>query len=140
MAVAKPKTLREARSTYQANSELAWWVFMRLSGLALIFLTFGHLFMTNIRVDAGTIDYSFVAKRLQNPVIRVYDTFLLGLALLHGANGLRYSVEDYIANRSRRFMVKMIMYGIFIVVFVFGIMALWAADFSQFDAIPTGDH
>lgn len=139
MAVARPKTLREARTTYQANTELAWWVFMRLSGLALIFLTFGHLFMTNINVNAGEIDYSFVASRLQNPLIKVYDTFLLGLAMLHGVNGLRYSIEDYIANRSGRFTAKMVLYALFIVSFLFGIMALWAADFSQFDALPT-DH
>ena len=140
MAVARPKTLREARTTYQANSELAWWIFMRLSGLALIFLTFGHLFMTNIQVNSGEIDYSFVASRLQNPFIKIYDTFLLGLAMLHGVNGLRYSVEDYIASRSSRFTVKMVLYAIFVIVFIFGITALWAADFSQFTDVPAGDH
>lgn len=140
MAVARPKTLRQARTTYQANTELAWWIFMRISGLALIFLTFGHLFMTNILVDAGKIDFEFVTGRLTNPVIKVYDTFLLGLAVLHGANGLRYSIEDYISSRSARFGTKMALYVIFIIVFLFGIIALWAADFSQFQAVPAGDH
>lgn len=136
MAVARPKTLRQARTVYQANTELAWWIFMRISGLALIFLTFGHLFMTNILIDAGKIDFTFVASRLSNPVIRIYDTFLLGLALLHGINGLRYSVEDYIGSRSGRFFAKLLLYVVMVVVFVFGIIALWAADFNQFSALP----
>ncbi len=133
MAVARPKTLRQAKSSYETNSELAWWVFMRISGLALVVLTFGHLFMTNMLIDAGKIDFAYVASRLANPVIKIYDTFLLVLAMLHGFNGLRYSIEDYVKSPSRRFSIKMITYVIAIVVFTFGIIALWAADFSQFD-------
>lgn len=136
MAVARPKTFRQARNTYEANSELAWWVFMRISGLLLIFLTFGHLFMTNILIDAGKIDFEFVASRLSNPAIRIFDTFLLGLALLHGMNGLRYSIEDYIAAKSGRFLAKMLLYVIMAIVFIFGIVALWAADYSQFSSVP----
>ena len=140
MAVARPKTLRQAQKVYDTNSELAWWVFMRVSGLALIFLTFGHLFMTNILIDAGKIDFTFVASRLSNPLIKIYDTFLLGLAMLHGVNGLRYSLEDYISARSGRFMAKVLVYSLMVAVFVFGIMALWATDFSQFEVVPAGDH
>lgn len=133
MAVARPRTLSQAKTAYETNSELAWWVFMRISGLALIVLTFGHLFMTNILIDAGKIDFAYVASRLANPVIKIYDTFLLVLAMLHGFNGLRYSIEDYVKSPSRRFSLKMITYVIAIVVFTFGIIALWAADFSQFE-------
>jgi succinate dehydrogenase / fumarate reductase membrane anchor subunit len=135
MAVARPKTLKQARATYSTNSELAWWVFMRLSGLALIFLTFGHLFMTNIQINAGEIDWQFVASRLNTPWVKVYDTFLLVLAMLHGANGVRYSIEDYAANPSRRFTLKAIFYSLTVLVFLFGIISLWAIDFTQWDAL-----
>ncbi len=60
MAV-RARTLEQARELYQTNGELVWWVFMRVSGLALIFLVFGHLFFNNIQVNAGDIDYDYVA-------------------------------------------------------------------------------
>lgn len=138
MALSRPKTLRQAKAVYQTNSELAWWVFMRVSGLALVFLTFGHLFMTNIQINAGEIDWQFVASRLSTPWVKVYDTFLLVLAMLHGANGVRYSLEDYIAKPSWRFAAKAIFYSLTVAVLLFGLISLWAIDFTQFDAALGG--
>jgi succinate dehydrogenase / fumarate reductase, membrane anchor subunit len=130
MALARPKTLQQARATYSTNSELAWWVFMRVSGLALIFLTFGHLFMTNILVNAGHIDYAFITQRLSTTWVRIYDTFLLLLAMLHGGNGLRYSIEDYVQKPSRRFVWKMVLYVLVIAIMLYGIISLWAIAYA----------
>jgi succinate dehydrogenase / fumarate reductase, membrane anchor subunit len=126
MALARPKTLQQARSTYNTNSELAWWVFMRISGLALIFLTFGHLFMSNILINAGHVDYAYVAQRFSTTWVKIYDSFLLGLAMLHGGNGLRYSIEDYLQKPSSRFVAKSILYVLMIGIMIFGIISLWA--------------
>lgn len=132
MAATKPpRTLQEARATYPTNFELSWWVFMRISGLLLIFLVFGHLFFNNILVDAGTIDYAYVAERFAQPWVKVYDSFLLGLALLHGANGLRYSIEDYVQRPGRRFWWKAILVTVVAIVFVLGVMSLWAFSFEE---------
>lgn len=131
MATTSPRTLSQARSTYSTNSELAWWVFMRVSGFLLIFLTFGHLWMYNIAINAGTIDYAFVVERQSLAWVRIYDTFLLGLAMLHGTNGLRYSIEDYIRNRAARAWVKILVYTVAIGIFIFGIMTLWTFSFQQ---------
>jgi succinate dehydrogenase / fumarate reductase, membrane anchor subunit len=130
MALARPKTLQQAKASYNTNSELAWWVFMRISGLALIFLTFGHLFMSNILIDAGKVDYAYVAQRFSTTWVKIYDTFLLGLAMLHGANGLRYSIEDYIQNPSSRFVAKTILYVLMIGIMIFGIISLWAIAYQ----------
>ncbi len=130
MALARPKTLQQARSTYNTNSELAWWVFMRISGLALIFLTFGHLFMSNISIDAGKVDYAYVAQRFSTTWVKIYDTFLLGLAMLHGGNGLRYSIEDYIQKPSSRFVAKSILYVLMIGIMIFGVISLWAIAYQ----------
>ena len=138
MAITRPKTLTQARATYSSSGELAWWVFMRISGLALIFLVFGHLFMTNIMINAGEIDWQFVASRLNTPWVKVYDSFLLGLAMLHGANGVRYSLEDYIRNPSARFFAKALFMSLTVAVFAFGLIALWAIDFSRWDASLAG--
>jgi succinate dehydrogenase / fumarate reductase membrane anchor subunit len=131
MATATPRTLSQARATYSSNSELAWWVFMRVSGFLLVFLTFGHLWMYNIAINAASIDYAFVVERQSIAWVRIYDTFLLGLAMLHGMNGLRYSVEDYIRNRSARAWTKILLYSLTAGIFVFGIMTLWTFSFQQ---------
>lgn len=128
MAV-KPRSLSDARATYNTNGELAWWVFMRISGLALIFLTFGHLFMNNWLIDAGAIDYNYVTERLSKTWIKIYDSFLLGLAILHGANGLRYSIEDYSRKPSVRFYLKSALYVVVIFVMAYGIISLWAINY-----------
>jgi succinate dehydrogenase / fumarate reductase, membrane anchor subunit len=129
MAV-RPKTLQQAKAAYSTNPELAWWVFMRISGLALIFLTFGHLFMNNILINAGHVDYAFVAKRFSTTWVKIYDSFLLGLAILHGGNGLRYSLEDYIQKPSSRFVARSILYVVVIFVMIFGIISLWAIAYQ----------
>ncbi len=130
MAV-KPRTLQEARATSSTSGELVWWVFMRVSGLLLIFLTFGHLFFNNIAFNAGEIDYAYVAERLSQPLVKVYDSFLLTFAMLHGVNGLRYSIEDYIQRPGRRFWAKAILFTIAGIILVLGVMTLWAFSFDE---------
>lgn len=128
----RPRTLEQARVAYATNSEVNWWIFMRVSGLALIILLFGHLIMTNILINAGDVDFEFVAQRLSLPWLKVYDSFLLGLALLHGTNGIRYSIEDYTRSPESRTVWKIVLYAVMILVLIFGVMALWAADYGQF--------
>jgi succinate dehydrogenase / fumarate reductase, membrane anchor subunit len=130
MALARPKTLQQARATYNTNSELGWWVFMRISGLALVFLTFGHLFMSNILINAGNVDYAYVAQRFSTTWVKIYDTFLLVLAMLHGGNGLRYSIEDYIQKPSSRFLWKSVLYVLVISIMLYGIISLWAIAYA----------
>jgi len=133
---ARPRTLRDARATYATNSELAWWVFMRISGFLLVFLVFAHVFTNNIVMNAGEIDFDYVAQRLAQPAVRVMDSFLLGLALLHGTNGLRYVVDDYVKGPPRRFWVKAVLYTVVAALFVVGVMTLWTFTFDEMgDAI-----
>lgn len=135
MAVA-PKSLSQAKATYSTNAELAWWVFMRISGLALIFLVFGHLFMNNIQINVANVDYNYVAERFSKGWVKVYDSFLLFFAMLHGVNGLRYNVEDYFSNEKRRFWAKIILFSVAAILFIMGTMTMWAFSFSEMgDAI-----
>jgi len=129
-----PRTLKQARSTYSTNTELVWWVFMRISGMLLVFLVFGHLFFNNIQIDVATVDFAYVADRLSQPWVKIYDTFLLGFAMLHGVNGLRYSVEDYVRKPGRRFWTKTILFAVAGIIFVLGTMALWAFSYEEMGA------
>lgn len=128
---AAPRTLRDARATYGTNAELGWWVFMRLSGFLLVFLTFGHLWANNIAFNVGEVDFDYVASRFAQPSVRLFDSFLLLFAMLHGVNGLRYSIEDYVRRPGARFWSKAALFLVAGIVFVFGIMALWTFSFTE---------
>lgn len=92
-SAAPPRSPRRSRQT---NVELASWLFMRLSGLALLVLALGHLGTMHLIATADTMDYAFVADRWKQPLWRVYDLLLLVLALWHGANGARIVLDDYL--------------------------------------------
>lgn len=76
--------------------ELYAWVFMRVSGVLLLVLALGHLVIMHLIHGVEEIDFAFVATRYRNPLWRLYDWFLLMLALVHGMNGLRVLVDDYL--------------------------------------------
>jgi len=137
MDAAKPRTLAEARATYSTNSELAWWVFMRVSGLLMVLIVGAHVFMTNIMIDVGTVDFEFVTTRLSTPWLKIFNTALLVLGMLHGANGLRYSIEDYNRKAGRRFVWKIVLWTLTIAVMMMGLISLWGIDYSQYDEVSS---
>ena len=107
----RPRPARPARPV-RPGAEAWSWLFMRLSGLALIFLALLHFAITHIVNDVVETDYRFVANRWDNPLWQVFDWLLLALALLHGANGARWVVEDYVRRPRTRAVVKGTVYGL----------------------------
>ena len=84
------------RARPESGLELYAWFFMRVSGIALLILALGHLLVMHIIHNVDNIDFKFVAARYATPFWRTYDLLLLWLALLHGVNGVRTVVEDYV--------------------------------------------
>ena len=82
--------------------ELYAWLFMRISGVVLLFLALGHLAIMHIINNIEVINYSFVAGRYLTPFWRTYDVVMLWLAMIHGTNGIRTLVDDYISARGWR--------------------------------------
>lgn len=80
--------------------ELWWWYFMRISGLLLVLLALGHLTITHIINNVEVINYAFVSNRWANPktgvLWRLWDLTLINLAVLHGFNGLRQVLWEYV--------------------------------------------
>ncbi|GGR25350.1 succinate dehydrogenase hydrophobic membrane anchor subunit [Deinococcus ruber] len=122
----KAKTLGDARAQAQSNSELNWWIFMRISGLILMFLVLGHVYMTFVQVSESDATYDAVVSKLANPAWKFYDWLILVLALLHGMNGARYSIEDYIRSRPNRFWVKGVFYSVVAVIMALGTVGLFS--------------
>jgi succinate dehydrogenase / fumarate reductase membrane anchor subunit len=102
------------------NFETWSWFFMRVSGLVLIFLALLHFAITHILNDVADTDAKFVAQRWDNPMWRVFDWALLALALLHGLNGLRWIIDDYVRPPARRAVVKAVLYSVTGALFAYG--------------------
>ena len=85
-----------------SNFELYAWFFMRVSGLFLVLLAAGHMFIMHVFNDTLNLDYEFVAARWDTPYWRTFDWLLLTLSILHGTNGLRIVMHDNIANKTIR--------------------------------------
>jgi succinate dehydrogenase / fumarate reductase membrane anchor subunit len=104
---------RAARPKPEASGrERFWWYFMRLSGLALVILALGHMFIMHVLVEltGGEIDFAFVQSRWGSPFWRIYDFLLLVLAFLHGANGARVVIGDYIAHpTAKRLLIGLLL-------------------------------
>jgi succinate dehydrogenase / fumarate reductase membrane anchor subunit len=117
-AVPAPARRRARRS--RQNFETWSWFFMRVSGLVLVFLALTHFAITHVIYDVVETDAAFVADRWDNPLWRLFDWSLLALALLHGLNGLRWSIDDYVASPGLRTWVKAGVYTLSGVLFAYG--------------------
>jgi succinate dehydrogenase / fumarate reductase membrane anchor subunit len=94
------------------SPEALSWAFMRLSGLALVFLALVHFCITHVVNDVVDTNYDFVAERWHNPLWRLFDWLLLVLALGHGVNGLRWIVDDYVRRPATRKAAKVLLFGL----------------------------
>src|SRR5512144_572513 len=108
----RSRTGRQGR-TARTNFELYSWLFMRGSGLLLVFLVLGHLLVMNI-LDGGVhrINFAFVAGRWSSPFWQTWDLLQLWLAELH----------------STRFWLKMLLYTSAVVVLFLGTLVIFTFD------------
>lgn len=105
--------------------ELWSWFFMRLSGLALLGLALGHLVIMHLINNVDFIDYDFVAARYAGWFWRGYDLLLLVLAMVHGTNGVRILIDDYVHPLPRRRIAIVLMYamcGVFLALGIYTIV------------------
>jgi succinate dehydrogenase / fumarate reductase membrane anchor subunit len=112
----------------RVNWEKWGWLYMRVSGVLLVVLIFGHLF-TNLFLGQGVraIDFAFVAGKWANPFWVVWDLLLLWLALIHGANGMRTLINDYTRRRFRLVLL------VLLAVVTVGLLLLGTLVLTTFD-------
>ena len=124
-ALAAPRSARAGRS----NWELYSWLFMRISGVVLIFLVFGHLFIMNI-LDGGVqrINFAFVAGRWSSPFWQMWDLLMLWLAMIHGANGMRTIINDYAERGGTKFWLKTLLYVATVFTILLGTLVIFTFD------------
>ncbi|RJO72235.1 succinate dehydrogenase [Nocardia panacis] len=120
---------RTPRARSNSNFEKYAWVFMRLSGLLLIVLVFGHLTIM-LMVDGGVkrINFGFVAGRWASPFWQIWDLAMLWLAQLHGGNGLRTVIADYSRKDSTRFWLNTLLAVSMVLIMVVGTYVIFTFD------------
>ena len=118
-----------SRNTSRTNFELISWLFMRISGLVLVFLVIGHLVIMNI-LDGGVqrINFAFVAGRYASPFWQIWDLLQLWLAMIHGTNGLRTVINDYAERDSTRFWLKTVLYCSSVFIIMLGTYVIFTFD------------
>lgn len=126
---------RQGRTASRTNYELYAWLFMRASGVLLLVLVFGHLFMNLIDGDGiNAIDFGFVAGKWASPFWQVWDLLMLWLAMIHGTNGIRTIINDYTERTTTRVVLKSALALAFTVVVVLGTLVIFTFDPCPADA------
>ncbi|WP_437584364.1 succinate dehydrogenase, hydrophobic membrane anchor protein [Paramicrobacterium sp. CJ85] len=116
------------------NWEKWGWIYMRASGVVLVVLIFGHLFV-NLMVGEGVhaIDFAFVGGKWSDPFWQIWDGLMLWLALIHGGNGMRTLINDYAHSRGMRVTLKTAVFIAVVVLIVLGTLVI-----TTFDPCPAG--
>jgi succinate dehydrogenase / fumarate reductase membrane anchor subunit len=116
---------RQKNRATRTNFELYSWLFMRLSGLLLVFLV-----LVMLVLDGGVqrINFGFVATRWASPFWQVWDLLQLWLAELHGVNGLRTIINDYAERDMTRIWLKMLLYASALLVLFLGTLVIFTFD------------
>jgi len=70
------------------------------------------------------IDFQFVAARYATPFWRTYDLLMLWFAMIHGVNGIRTVLVDYISPRGWRVASLASLYVLGFVVLTLGSLAI----------------
>ena len=117
-----------ARRSSGTNWEKWGWLYMRASGVVLLVLIFGHLFV-NLVAGQGIkqVDFGFVAGKWAAPFWQWWDCAMLWLALIHGANGMRTLTNDYARGRLRKVLLGAILVST-IVLILLGSLVIFTFD------------
>lgn len=112
---------RSGRVRPQGNRrELAIWMLMRLTGLALFVLVLSHYIILHVFHDPADQTAEWIGQfRWNSTFWRVYDWTMLTLVLFHAFVGMRIVIGDVLAGRART-IVMGILYVLAVALFVMG--------------------
>jgi succinate dehydrogenase membrane anchor subunit len=134
-AVVTTPEVSSPRQRTISNAEFYSWIFMRISGILLIGLIFTHLgIMHLIEGGVSRVNFAFVCGRWSGPFWQTWDWAQLFLATLHGANGMRWIIRDYVRHPQRRFWSLMVLYVA--ATFMIALGTLTIVTFSPLDCAP----
>lgn len=118
--------------------EVFSWYFLRISGLALVLLAVLHVVIMHVINTVDEIDHEFVVDRWSSPFWQFYDFLLLTLALLHGVNGARICIEDYIRRPGWRVAAYSALSLLTLAFLALGTLAIVTFNPAEFEATVAG--
>ena len=128
MAVVPSEGSRRGFGVSIPGADRMVWYFFRISGIALVVLALGHLFITHYANVPSETTFDFVSKRWANPLWRSFDWMLLLFALWHGMLGLRLSINDYIRRDGARLIASSANWLVAVVITIIGTMTIITFD------------
>ncbi len=107
-----------------SNKERTAFLFMRLSGVFLLFLAVSHVLVQHVANSVHELDQSFVALRWSSGIVKGIDLMLLFFALIHGVNGLRNVLEDYVHSEQAMKVINVVLAVFLVISLIFAGIAI----------------
>jgi succinate dehydrogenase / fumarate reductase membrane anchor subunit len=82
----------------------------------------------NLVIGVEHLDAQVVIERWNNPFWRLFNVALVLFAMLHGLNGARYSIEDYVRRPGLQVAVKSVVYTLVLGAMTVAVFALLTFD------------
>jgi succinate dehydrogenase / fumarate reductase membrane anchor subunit len=108
------------RVKLERSYERYLWLFMRLSGVAMLILAVGHMVIQHVLNSSANLTLQFVAAQWSSWGWKTFDILLLWMAIPHGIRGLFNILSDYVHNPGARRLIGIVL-GLFVVATV-----IWA--------------
>jgi succinate dehydrogenase / fumarate reductase membrane anchor subunit len=115
-----PGKVTVRRVKLERSYERYLWLFMRLSGVAMLILAVGHMVIQHVLNSSANLTLQFVAAQWSSWGWKTFDILLLWMAIPHGIRGLFNILSDYVHNPGARRLVGIVL-GLFVVATV-----IWA--------------
>jgi len=123
------ETPNSPRSRKGTNWEKYGWLFMRVSGPLLVVLIFTHLIVNLVLGDGiKAIDFAFVGGKWADPFWQFWDLAMLWLALIHGTNGMRTIVNDYVEKEKVRKALNVTLFAVASILILLGTLVIFTFD------------
>jgi succinate dehydrogenase / fumarate reductase membrane anchor subunit len=119
---------RRERQRPGSTFEFYAWFFMRVSGVVLLGVAVFHLLYMHVAIGVDNINFNVIVGRWTGPLgvfWRLYDLFLLIFAMVHGFNGSRYVIDDYIKRPGWRIAFKTVSGTIAFMLWVIGLYIIF---------------
>ena len=110
------------------NFESYAFLFMRLSGVFLLLLAVGHMMIQHVLRDVHSLTLQVVQDVWRSWGWRAYDLLLLIFAIVHGFNGVRQVLQDYIHKPSTMKIVSYILVVLVVITIIWSAVAIFTFD------------
>ncbi len=131
-AISKNQEITRRSVHVQSNLERNAFMFMRLSGIALLFLAVGHMMLQHVLNSSTNLTIQFVAEQWNSWGWKLFDFLLLVFAIPHGVNGLRNVLEDYIHSEAAVKWINILLLIFIVVTLLWAGYAIWRFDSTPF--------